>query len=73
MEGESSVCCRVPANQVLLRVTGSDPTKGYSVTVSASNGAGEGEESMPIFATCEFCSVKYTVIFCEGKIFKYIR
>ena len=57
VEGESPVCCRVPANQILLRVTGLNRTKRYSVTVSASNGAGEGEQSMPIFATCEFCGV----------------
>ena len=45
-EGKSSTCCWVSANQTLLKVTGVDRRKGYSVTVSASNGAGEGEKSM---------------------------
>ena len=50
VEGENSTCCWVPANQTLLRVTGVNCTKNYSVGVSITNGAGEGE----LVTACEF-------------------
>ena len=43
---KNSICCQVPAKQTLLNVTVVNRRKGYLVTVSASNGAGEGEKSM---------------------------
>ena len=45
VEGKSSTCCWLPANQTLLKAIGVDRRKGYLVTVSANNGAGEGEKS----------------------------
>ena len=71
LEGENFVCCQVPANQLLLNVTGLNRRKGYSVTVSGSNGAGEGEESNPIILPCEFCGAMYTTHLYEGEIMTY--
>ena len=53
VEGKNSTCCQIPANQTLLKVTGVYRRKEYSVTVSASNGAGEGEKSMVLTIACE--------------------
>ena len=52
VEGEKSTCCWVPADETLLNITGLHPYKGYSVTVNASNGAGEGK-SVPVITTRE--------------------
>ena len=63
VEGRNSTCCQVPANQTLLKVTGVYRRKGYSVTVSASNGAGEGEKSMALIIARELFNAMYTFLF----------
>ena len=67
VEGENSTCCWVPANQTLLNVTGLDPYDGYSVTVSASNGAGEGEKSMPVITTRELLQCHIYLLSCVSE------
>lgn len=38
-------CCQVSPYHTFIVITGLDPSKDYSVTVSAGNGAGQGEKS----------------------------
>ena len=48
--GATGGCCQVPSDQTLATITGLDSSKAYSVTVSASNMAGQGEKSEPVTA-----------------------
>lgn len=46
--GAMGGCCQVPPYQLSANITGLDPNKDYTITVSASNGAGQGKKSEPV-------------------------
>ena len=48
--GATGGCCLVPSDQTSATISGLDPSKAYSVTVSAGNEAGQGEKSEPVTA-----------------------
>ena len=47
-DGATGGCCQVPSHQFSVNITGLDMSKAYTATVSASNGAGQGERSEPV-------------------------
>ena len=58
--GATGGCCLVPSDQTSATISGLDPSRAYSVTVSAGNGAGQGEKSEPVTAQCALVSVTKT-------------
>ena len=51
--GDTGGCCSVPPDQTSVIIIGLDPSQAYTVTVSAGNGAGQGEKSEPVAAQSE--------------------